>query len=346
MIEFISWFYDIFKEVIIIKRNSKDTRKTKTSKVGKVFKIIFLIIIVAIVIFSGVVFGMSVALYDGNWKACLADIASNFLGGVETKYVLILGVSEDISTELTDTMMVAGYNPDTGKAFLVSIPRDTFVGESESRAKASDKINAQYQKGIEDSLSAAEKVTGLEINDYIVVKTSMLIELVDLIGGVEFDVPIDMDYDDPTQDLHIHLSAGTQVLNGEQAEGLLRFRHNNDGSSYPGSYGDNDFGRMKTQREFIKAVASQTLSFGNITKINSIINAVSDNLITNMSTSEILAYIPQIAVFDTSNLVTEQIPGETDTLNRISFFLYDEDETSELMSSLVSNMNATGESAE
>lgn len=296
------------EEVIIIKRTLNETRKTKKSKIGKAFKIIFLVIIIAIVIFAGVIFGMSMALYNGNWKACLADVASNFLGGVETKYVLILGVSEDISTELTDTIMVAGYNPDTGKAFLVSIPRDTYVGNSTSRAKASDKINAQYQQGIEETILAAEEITGLEIDDYIVVKTSMLIEMVDLIGGVDFDVPIDMDYDDPTQDLHIHLSAGMQTLNGDQAEGLLRFRHNNDGSSYPSSYGDNDYGRMRTQREFMKAVATQTLSFGNITKINGIINAVTDNLVTNMSTKELLAYVPKLAVFDTANLVTEQIP--------------------------------------
>ena len=294
--------------MIIIKRTLNETRKTKKSKVGKAFKIIFLVIIIAIVIFAGVIFGMSIALYNGNWKACLADVASNFLGGVETKYVLILGVSEDISTELTDTIMVAGYNPDTGKAFLVSIPRDTYVGNSTSRAKASDKINAQYQQGIEETILAAEEITGLEIDDYIVVKTSMLIEMVDLIGGVDFDVPIDMYYDDPTQDLHIHLSAGMQTLNGDQAEGLLRFRHNNDGSSYPSSYGDNDYGRMRTQREFMKAVATQTLSFGNITKINGIINAVTDNLVTNMSTKELLAYVPKLAVFDTANLVTEQIP--------------------------------------
>ena len=58
----------------------------------------------------------------------------------------------------------------------------------------------------------------------------------------------------------------------------------------------------------MKAVATQTLSFGNITKINGIINAVTDNLVTNMSTKELLAYVPKLAVFDTANLVTEQIP--------------------------------------
>lgn len=66
-----------------------------------------------------------------------------------------------------------------------------------------------------------------------------------------------MDYDDPTQDLHIHLKAGYQLLDGNKAEQVLRFRHNNDGTSYPSSYGDNDIGRMRTQREFLKILMKQ-----------------------------------------------------------------------------------------
>ena len=212
-------------------------------------------------------------------------------------------------------------------------------GSSTASATASDKINAKYAKGVSNSIKAAEEITGLDIDGYVVIKTSMLVEIVDLIGGVEFDVPIDMDYDDPTQDLHIHLSAGLQTLDGEQAEGLLRFRHNNDGTSYPSSYGDNDYGRMKTQREFIKATASQLLSFGNIPKISKIINTVSDNLITDLSTREIMAYVPQLVIFDTENLATEQIPGTSKTINSISFFVYDEDETEDLIDELVSEMN-------
>ena len=212
-------------------------------------------------------------------------------------------------------------------------------GSSTSSATASDKINAKYVKGVSNSIKAAEEITGLDIDGYVVIKTSMLVEIVDLIGGVEFDVPIDMDYDDPTQDLHIHLSAGLQTLDGEDAEGLLRFRHNNDGTSYPSSYGDNDYGRMKTQREFIKATASQLLSFGNIPKINKIINTVSDNLITDLTTKEILAYVPKLVVFDTENLASEQIPGTSKTINGISFFVYDEAETEDLIDELVSEMN-------
>lgn len=212
-------------------------------------------------------------------------------------------------------------------------------GNSTSSAKHNDKINAKYKSDVENSIKSVEKLTGLEIDGYVVVKTSMLIEMVDLIGGVEFDVPINMNYDDPTQDLHIHLSKGVQTIYGEEAEQLLRFRHNNDGTSYPSSYGDNDYGRMKTQREFIKSVASQTLSFDNIIKINGIINAVSDNLITDFKTNELLAYVLHLAIFDTENLASGQIPGESKMLNGISFFLSDKNATLELVNSLVSEMN-------
>lgn len=282
---------------------------------------------------------MTFTMYDGNWKQCMADIVSKFFGGVETKYILVMGVSEDISTELTDTMMLCGYNPSTGKAFIYSIQRDTFVGENKSSAKASNKINAQYSKGVDKSIEAVQDLTGITIDNYIVIKTSMLVELVDLLGGVEFDVPITMDYDDPTQDLHIHLKKGTQTIDGDKAEQLLRFRHNNNGTSYPSSYGDNDYGRMRTQREFIKATAKQTLTFGNITKINGIINTVSENLVTDFETKEMLAYVPYMAVFNTDNLEMGEIPGDNKMINGISFFVADEKEAKENVKKLVQNMN-------
>ncbi len=306
----------------------------------KILKKLLILILVIFAILCGVVYGISQAKYDGDIKKAIASMVSETLGGVETKYVLIMGVSEDIKTELTDTIMLAGYNPDTAKAFLVSIPRDTFVGKSKSKAKAVDKINAQYSnKGVEETISAVENLTGVGIDDYIVVKTSMLVQIVDLIGGVEFDVPINMNYDDPTQNLHIHLSKGLQTIDGDKAEQLLRFRHNKNGTSYSSDYGDNDFGRMRTQREFMKATAKQTLTLSNVPKIKDIINTVSSNLITDFSTKEMIAYVPQLAVFNADTLVMEQIPGTTSMINKISFFLADEDETKEMMKTILEDFN-------
>ena len=96
----------------------------------KVLGRILLVIIFIFVILAGAFFGFTMAKYNGDWKKSLTAVANFFLGVPETRYVLIMGVSEDISTPLTDTIMLAGYNPKTQKAFIVSIPRDTFIGEN------------------------------------------------------------------------------------------------------------------------------------------------------------------------------------------------------------------------
>lgn len=166
-------------------------------------------------------------------------------------YILLLGENKDLGQTLADTIMCLGYNPKEQEAFLVSIPRDTFIGKNLSNAKPEDKINCIFnEKNPKKILEKVNSLTGLEIEYYITINNNSLIKLVDILGGVEFDVPIDMNYDDKTQGLHIHLKKGVQIIDGKKAEQLLRFRHNNDGTSYPTEYGDNDFGRMKTRKEF------------------------------------------------------------------------------------------------
>ena len=128
----------------------------------------------------------------------------------------------------------------------------------------------------DETLEAVNEITGLDIKYYVVVKTEALIKLVDVIGGITFDVPIDMNYDDTSQNLHIHLKAGEQKLDGDKAEQLVRFRHNNDDTSYPEEYGDNDTGRMRTQREFIMQVIKQTAKPENIFKIGEILEVAKE----------------------------------------------------------------------
>jgi hypothetical protein len=114
-----------------------------------------------------------------------------------------------------------------------------------------------------------------------------------------------MDYDDEGQNLAIHIKKGEQVLNGEQAEGVVRFRHNNNGTSYPVEYGDNDLGRMKTQREFIKAVIEQTVKIENIFKIKQWLNILEENVKTNLDFETVKDYIPYAVEFNTDDMLTE-----------------------------------------
>ena len=142
------------------------------------------------------------------------------------------------------------------------------------------------------------------------------------------------------------MKKGVQNLKGEQAEVLVRFRKNNNGTSYPSEYGDNDLGRMKTQREFITEVAKQTLQLKNITKIGSFIDIVKENVTTNIKNwSTIKDYVAYAVDFSTENIRAENIPGEAGYYNKLSFFIYDKKETEALIKELLEEQNGKEEVA-
>lgn len=314
-------------------KKEKDPNKKKLTRKQKI--IIALSIIGGIILLCGIVFGIYVIRAGGDVKQAVLNVATDVVGDKDPIFVLLLGISEDIQNPLTDTIILGGYNPETQKAFMLSIPRDTFVGKSEAHAGGYDKINALYQKGVDKTVAAVEGLTGIKIDYYAVVRNTVLPDIVNAIGEVEFNVPIDMDYDDPTQDLHIHLKAGNQMINGDEAEQLLRFRHNNDGTSYPASYGDNDYGRMRTQREFIRAVTGQLASKGSLSNLNKIATAVFKNLETNMPIAKALGYVPHALKFDASSIRTEQLPGVSDKLNSLWFYKSSAKKTGALVEELI-----------
>lgn len=307
------------------KSSKKSKKKKKSGFFGRLIRRTLLILFLLIIIF-GVLFYKSVERNGGGIQGVLCTLFGQSvenLADLEPINVLLLGVSEDISTKLTDTIILCTYNPQKQTASMLSIPRDTFVGKNKESAKGTDKINSLYSKGVGKTVVAVEKLTDVKIDYYVVVNTNALIEIIDIIDGVKFDVPIDMKYDDPTQDLHINLRAGNQLIDGEKAEQLLRFRHNNDGTSYPASYGDNDFGRMKTQRAFITETAKQTLDVKNLFKANTIVRTVFKNIETNMEKEDLYKYIPAVAGFNMENIVSEQLPGVSEKCNGLWFFLHD-----------------------
>ena len=318
-----------------MKKQEKKQKKKKSKGIRILKSLLIIVLILAALIGGFVVYSG----YKNGWglSGMLATVVGHDEETLKNLYeiqVLLLGVSTDTSAVLTDTIMVASYNPKTQSASLLSIPRDTFVGRSESTAGGFDKINALYQTGEQKILAAVNKLTGLDIKHYVVVDTEALIKLVDEIGGVEFNVPIDMDYDDSSQDLHIHLKAGTQVLNGEQAENLVRFRHNNNGSSYPAEYGDNDTGRMRTQREFLNQLVKQTIKIENIVKVRQILDIAYKYIDTNIQLSVLKDYIPYAVNFNTENLQTGTLPGANERLNGLWFFKANKNKTKELISQM------------
>ena len=320
-------------------------KKKRKSKVIK--KILFLILILLIV--CAAFFGYKTHVNGGGIQGLLATLVGNdkeTLEELDPIQFLLLGVSTDLGGKITDTIMVATYNPKNQTASLLSIPRDTYTGKDHSQGSPGEKINALYTKGIDKILAKVNELTGLDLKYYMVVDNEALIKLVDVIGGVEFDVPANMNYHDDTQGLSIELSKGVQVLDGDHAEQLLRFRKNDDGTGYPAEYGSDDIGRMKTQRNFIMATAKQTLQAKNIFKIKDIIDIIYEYVDTNISISNIKSYVPYAINFNVDNLKSAVLPGTsvgpTQTGNLYApywFILNNKVESEKVIQSLYSENN-------
>lgn len=323
------------------KQTTKTEKKQKKIRINKwkVFRNILLIILIVVLAFAGI-FAYKVMKNGGGLQGFIAAAVGhdeNTLKDLDKITFLVVGISgceEDY--KLADTIMVCSYDPKTQKASLLSIPRDTYVGKNKAKATASYKINSVYRNGqnIDGMVKAIEEIVGLEIDNYVIIDTDALVELVDAIGGVEFDVPIDMLYDDVTQNLHINLKAGYQKLNGQQAEWLVRFRHNNDGTSYSYEYGDNDIGRMRTQREFITATLKQTMKPENLLKLTQIAKIAFNNIKTNMNFDTIKDYLPYAVSFNTENLQTGTLPGTPEKCNGVWIYTVNKKETIKIVEEL------------
>ena len=314
-----------------IETKESEVKKGKKKKLH-IGRIIFLIIIVVCVI-VGIIFAKRLSDLKGNWMAVLLGHNKETVENLETLRILVMGES----TGMSDTIIACSYNPKTQNVSMLSIPRDTYVTNGNYKYSAYNKINSLYSGGKtpEKTVQAVNEITGLDINYYILVDTEALVKLVNLIGGVYFDVPTDMNYDDDGQDLHIHLTKGYQNLTGEQVEQVVRFRHNNDGTSYPPEYGDEDYGRMKTQRNLIIEIAKQTIQLKNITEIKNILNIMKEDVKTNVNFNSIIDYVPYAVNIDMNTIKTCQLPGISENRKGYGwFFYYDEEKTKKLVDEL------------
>ena len=326
-----------------MKKNEKTN--IKKSKKYTILKTLLILILVFILAFIGF-FIYKTIKNGGGTQGLISTVMGQTqeeIKNLQPFSALLLGSSQN----MTDTIMVFKYNPQTQNAYLISIPRDTFIGDDKNSARAADKINSVYQGNYpEKTLAAVNKVTGLDLEYYVLVDTEALKALVDAIGGVYFDVPIDMKYTDKKQGLYINLKAGYQLLDGDKAEQVVRFRHNQDGTSYDFEYGDNDTGRMKTQRNFLKSVMKQTLTPTNILKIGDFIDIAQTYVKTNIPIDVMKKYIAPAVNFNVDNLETGSIPGVNEKCNGVWVFLANKYKTKTFLNEMDTKLSGIDEISE
>jgi len=311
-------------------KNYKSSKEEKKKK--RKWPIVLLVIVIIIGIAAGVFYYRIQKLGGGLGGTIAATLGHDeeTRKNLNTLTTLVLGES----LNLTDTIMLFSYNPRTQEASMLSIPRDTFVGDDPDEATAWDKINSVYQLGVDKLLKDVSELTGINVENYVAVDTSGFKELVDTIGGVTFNVPMDMKYDSYSQGLHIDLKAGEQKLDGDKAEQLVRFRHNNDGTTYPASYGLEDEGRMKTQQAFLTELAKQTLTVGNIPKIIDILDIANKYVETNMDFNMLKDYVPYLVELNLSDVKKDTLPGEPALTNGVWVYLADEEDAPKVIDEL------------
>ena len=289
-----------------------------------VFKFVFIMLIVI-----GIILG-AVVVYAKMSGREITDLSNNIFGGDEKEPITVLVAGLHPDGPLTDFIMLAKYNPETKRVNALSIPRDTKVVGT-----VDGKINSAYARGknIDKLADKVKDLTALEADYYIIFDTAAVRKMVDAVGGIPMDVPIDMKYDDNEQDLHIDLKKGYQVLDGKKAEQFIRFRKNNDGSGYPLG----DVQRIEAQQNFIKAAVEQVLKPSTLLKLPDLITLGLESVKTDMTLGTILRYLDDVKNFDTNNLRIETLPGEGAYIGPTSYFVHEPEETKKLVQDIFIN---------
>ncbi|MBR2779352.1 MAG: LCP family protein [Firmicutes bacterium] len=237
--------------------------------------------------------------------------------GADRINLLMLGVNQG----MTDTIMLVSWNLGTNQVDIISVPRDTHY-ERDGYSGASLKINAIYsQEGLQPLAAAVSDVLcGIPIEYYAIIDYNAIRKVVDGIGGVPMDVPMDMHYEDPydTPPLVIDLKAGEQILDGDKAIQFLRFR-----KGYP----TGDYGRIEAQQEFMKSAFNQAIKHGIIDSAR----LVTSNVQSNLTLGMVSKYALNALQLQEDSVSSYICPGEAQYIDGLSFFLQDKEATEEMM---------------
>jgi LCP family protein required for cell wall assembly len=244
--------------------------------------------------------------------------------------ILVLGVDETSPTDpkRSDTMILLSYNPKTNKAYILSIPRDTMIKLDKY---GTQKINAAYPiGGPQLAMDTLSQLIGEPVDYYVKIGYEGFKQLVDDLGGVEMNVPVDMNYDDYAGNLHIHLKKGVQLLDGEKALQLVRFRH---------GYAEQDLERVKVQREFLLAMFEKAKNPSTSLKIHRILKTINQYVETNIPPVTMLKYADYILKLDKENIKTATLPGTPQYVNGIAYYITDPQEIQEFIANLDRNVD-------
>ncbi len=259
----------------------------------------------------------------------------------------------DRTNGLTDVIMVAHIDPATGSVDIISIPRDLeiyFTEEALAPIKASNpknrilhaKLNNIYsligwdEQALKDIRSVVEVITGLEMDYMMTVNIDGFKDMVDAVGGVEFYVPQDMYYNDPVQDLYIDLDEGLQILDGDKAEQLVRYRK---------GYARGDLQRIEVQQAFVAAMVDQVIHQSDFNEIQQLLATGYDMINADFGLVVMLDYAEFFFDLDLEHILTEEnmmtIPSWGEKVDGTWYQYFDLEEAQNSVKALINGEEET-----
>lgn len=265
-------------------------------------------VLLAIVVILG---GSVLAIYHFLPQAPELSEKNANLNSENTYNILFCGLDEEGKN--TDTILLVSFDAAKKKAKILSIPRDTMSNVDRDLKR----INAAYGEedpvDIKRTIEEIHMLTNLSVDRYAITTFDTFEKLIDALGGVEFDVPQDMKYEDPYQNLKIDLKAGKQTLSGKESIQFLRYRS---------GYLEGDIGRVKAQQTFYKAFFDELMDPSNITKIPALAKIFTENLDTNLDVPEILWFAKQGKDLDLNqDLKMFILPGRAEYVGEVSYYI-------------------------
>ncbi len=230
----------------------------------------------------------------------------------------ILVVGRDSAATLADVTMIVNLNTKAKTVSVMQIPRDTLANLGTITNKVNEAyssyVGKAYRAGaenthlsaLEEYISLFEKNLCIEIHHGVVVNLEAFVEIVDLFDGVDVYVPKAMYYSDPEQDLYINIGEGMQHLDGYNAMGFVRYRS---------GYVQADLGRVNAQKIFMTAFLQKvksSVSLTNLGLISDVANAIFENVVTDMTVSDIIFYGKALLGMDLGSINMLTIPGNID----------------------------------
>lgn len=241
--------------------------------------------------------------------------------------VLVVGVARGLS----DSIMLCSFDMKDNTVNVYSIPRDTYYPGKKNHHGANAKINASYGRGgADEAVKSVSDLTGVPIHYYVKIDYKAVKAIVDAVGGIKVEIPLDMNYDDPADDLHIHFKKGDVVSSGEDMIKILRFRKNNHG----GGYAEGDLGRIKMQQKVVKLGMQKVLSGNLVANFVKLQGPIKEYVKTNMSPKQMMYYISKAAKVKEENITIRTIPGEAKKINSLWFFVADEEKLAQEMADI------------